>query len=372
MEPDPRPADQPRDQRRRRGLERLFAVDRLRPITGLVSGTALAVVATAASIPVRDAENRTVPGLLLLIPVIVAAVLGGQVAAVVVAVEAAFLFAIFLPPFGSPRVEAGADLLALLVFVAVAATAGRLVVRVVAAERLRSEALEELETQRRALLRAVSHDLRTPLTVIRAVVSDLQTAPDHQQRAELLELVGDEAERLDRLVANLLRMSRIEAGALRLEREPVDIGHLVESCLNRLARLTRHVAIVAQVEGPLPLVAVDAVQLEQVVTNLVENAVKHSPVGGSVFVRVLPDIDGQVRVSVADEGPGLGSRSTHELFEPFAVVSDSGSSGVGLAICKAIVEGHGGAIAGGNRAGGGACFTFVLPAIEARRPGDRR
>jgi CheY-like chemotaxis protein/two-component sensor histidine kinase len=177
----------------------------------------------------------------------------------------------------------------------------------------------------------------------------------------LLELVGDEAERLDRLVANLLRMSRIEAGALRLEREPVDIGHLVESCLNRLARLTRHVAIVAQVEGPLPLVAVDAVQLEQVVTNLVENAVKHSPVGASVFVRVVPDTDVQVRVSVADEGPGLGSRSTHELFERFAVVSDSGSSGVGLAIGKAIVEGHGGAIAGGNRAGGGACFTFVLP-----------
>jgi K+-sensing histidine kinase KdpD len=176
MEPDPRPPDQPRDQRRRRGLERPFAVDRLRPITGLVSGTALAVVATAASIPVKDAENRTVPGLLLLVPVIVAAVLGGQVAAVVVVVEAAFLFAIFLPPIGSLRVETGADLLALVVFVAVAATAGRLVVRVVAAERLRSEALEELETQRRALLRAVSHDLRTPLTVIRAVVSDLQTA----------------------------------------------------------------------------------------------------------------------------------------------------------------------------------------------------
>jgi two-component system sensor histidine kinase KdpD len=267
------------------------------------------------------------------------------------------------------------------VFVLVAVAVGSLVGGLVAAERRRAEieaariaALESVDRQRTALLRSVSHDLRTPLATIRAVATDLHADTDYDAgtRRELLSLVADEAERLDRLVANLLSMSRIEAGSLLPERQPVDVGELVEACLGRLHRLVSNVHLALQVAPDLPLVAADWSQLDQVLTNLVENATRHSPPGGSVTVTATrstePATPGGVRIVVGDDGPGVDVAHAARLFEPF-VTGDHGrgaSSGIGLAICKAIVDAHGGVIAVGPAASGGAAFSVDLPAWDER------
>jgi K+-sensing histidine kinase KdpD len=352
------------------GLRWLTTPVALRLEAVLLLGTALVAASAVVSTNLGSQTDRTIPALLLVVPVVVAGSLGGRRIAFLVAGEAAVALTFFLPPRGTVRVHATEDLVALSVFVIVAIVTGRLVAYVIDLQLQRAAMLEEIETQRRGLLRAVSHDLRTPLTVIRATASALSTAPlPEASRGELLQLISDEADRLDRLVSNLLNMSRIEAGALRLSFQPVDVGHLVESSLVRLRRLTRDVAIEADVADDLPLVDADSVQLEQVVTNLLENAVRHSPPGGEVIVRVNRHPAG-VSVSVADEGPGLPNVDPALLFAPFTVVGQSGSSGVGLAICRAVIEEHGGTISGANRAGIGAQFQFVIPARQD--PDSRR
>ena len=172
----------------------------------------------------------------------------------------------------------------------------------------------------------------------------------------------DEAERLDRIVANLLSLSRIEAGAFSPERQAVPIDELVTDRLRRLSGLFRHVRVQVELPADLPLVDGDYTQLEQVVTNLLENAGRHAPPGSIVRVggRRLPS--GQVEVWVADEGIGVPDYERQRVFEPFRRGEGSRSSGVGLAICKAVVEAHGGTIRVERTPGGGATFVFTLPA----------
>ena len=149
----------------------------------------------------------------------------------------------------------------------------------------RLDLLERVDEQRRALLRSVSHDLRTPLAAIRAATSDMRDGAgyDDATRDELLDMVGDEAERLDRLVANLLSLSRIEAGAFQPDRQAVALDELVADRVHRLARVFRDVTVEqAIVRRALPLVDADYSQLDQVLTNLLENAARHSPDGASI------------------------------------------------------------------------------------------
>lgn len=235
-------------------------------------------------------------------------------------------------------------------------------------ERLAEEAnrltvLEQVDQQRAALLRSVSHDLRTPLATIRAVTSDLRdgAAYDQATREGLLDLVGDEAERLDRIVANLLSLSRIEAGALQPDRQAVDLDELITERVGRLGRLFRQVRVECDVPADLPLVDADYSQVDQVVTNLLENAARHAPPRSTVRI-VARAGGGHVEVSVADEGPGVAPFERARIFQPFRTGDGgSASSGVGLAICRAIVEAHGGTIDVGPAPGGGARFAFTLP-----------
>ena len=229
-----------------------------------------------------------------------------------------------------------------------------------AAEAARVHGLEELDRQRAVLLRSVSHDLRTPLSAIRAVATDLRGGftYDDRLRDELLDLMADEADRLDRIVGNLLSMSRIEAGALLPAITAVDMEELIESTTTRLARLFVHHPLSIEVAPELPLVAADPVQIDQVLTNLLENAARHTPPGTAIFVRATPSAGG-VCVSVSDAGPGLAASITPRLFEPFQSGAPT-TTGVGLAICKAIVEAHRGTLEARDSREGGAELRFNL------------
>jgi len=236
------------------------------------------------------------------------------------------------------------------------------------ADASRAHILARVDEQRAALLRSVSHDLRTPLATIRAVASDLRhgTAYDDATRTELLGTVCDETERLDRIVSNLLSLSRIEAGALEPERQAVPLDELVADRIRRLSPLFRRVRIQVELPAGLPLVDADYTQLDLVVTNLLENAARHAPEGSCVRIGGR-ERDGVVEVRVADEGIGVPEYARSSVFEPFRQGERGGSSGVGLAICKAVIESHGGTIRVDRTVGGGATFVFTVPVHQPTR-----
>jgi two-component system sensor histidine kinase KdpD len=233
----------------------------------------------------------------------------------------------------------------------------------------------QLDRQRTALLRSVTHDLRTPLAAIRAIVTDLYAgiAYDAETRTELLETVCDEVDRLDRLVGNLLSMSRIDAGVLEPRRQAVDLHELVAHRLRALAMLLRDVTVTTAIDEDVPLVDADFGQLEEVLTNLLGNAVRHAPPGSEIEVgaravetpgSVGESVGGSapwVVLSVVDHGPGVPPELRDHLFEAFRRGPGSHSTGLGLAICKAIAEAHGGTIRLRDTPGGGATFEITLP-----------
>jgi two-component system sensor histidine kinase KdpD len=239
-----------------------------------------------------------------------------------------------------------------------------------AEEATRAQVLERLDEQRAALLRSVSHDLRTPLASIRAVASDLRDGVvyDEATRKELLDTVCDEAERLDRIVANILSLSRIETGALTPDRQAVAVDELVADRVRRLSGLFRQVRVQVEIPADLPLVDGDYTQIDQLVTNLLENAARYAPPGSLVRVSASPR-ERFVELRVADEGIGVPDWERRRIFEPFRTGEGSRSSGVGLAICKAIVEAHGGTIDVDRTPGGGATFAVTLPVRDLRPPG---
>ncbi len=221
--------------------------------------------------------------------------------------------------------------------------------------------LEEIDRQRKVLLRLVSHDLRTPLATIRTVTSGMRAGVpyDDVTRAELLELVDGEAERLDRLVANLLSLGQIESGRLQPSFERVIVGDVIDDVVHRLRRADPGRSVTVSVPSSCPEIEADPTQLDLVMTNLLENAVRHSPSDRPVAVEVAAEAD-FVRVSVLDHGPGLDAIIRDDPFVAYATGA-GGSTGIGLTTCKAIVEAHGGTIAAGDNPGGGARFTFTIP-----------
>jgi two-component system sensor histidine kinase KdpD len=185
----------------------------------------------------------------------------------------------------------------------------------------------------------------------------------------MLRSIADEAGRLNRLVANLLAMTRLEAGALDVRRSWHSLEEVVGAALHRLEPLLGTRPVRVNLPASLPLVAVDDVLLEQVVFNLVENAAKHAPSTTPIEVEARVR-ERELEVSVADRGPGLAPGSEERVFEKFYRGDDSrrsGGVGLGLAICRGIVEAHGGRLRAANRSDGGAVFTFTLP-LETPAP----
>lgn len=229
---------------------------------------------------------------------------------------------------------------------------------------LRSEILEQVDRWREAMVGAVSHDLRSPLAVIKAAVSDLRNASlplSEEGRAELLGLVELQADRLDRLVANLLDMSRISAGVLRANREPLSVAELFASALHALPP-TVAARVATRLDGELPQVLADHVLIGEVLANLLENADRHAPGSEVIELRAAPRRD-VVEVAVVDHGPGVDAADRDRVFQMFNRVGGAGRAGLGLAIAKAFVEADGGTIRIEETSGGGASLIFTLSAI---------
>ena len=234
-------------------------------------------------------------------------------------------------------------------------------------EASQSRAQAEAERMKATLLSSVSHDLRTPLAVIKGAVTNLmdetvdwQAAP----RRELLVSINDEADRLNRLVGNLLDMSRIEGDAPHPARTPQDIGALIEDVVERLrAQISAH-PLEIKLAAELPAAQANYTQIDQVLTNLIENAARYTPAGTPISVRAYAEPDG-LAVEVRDHGPGIPEGMSARIFEKFvrAVGPERHASGagLGLAICKGIVKAHGGQIWAENAPDGGARFIFTLP-----------
>jgi two-component system sensor histidine kinase KdpD len=240
-----------------------------------------------------------------------------------------------------------------------------------AAEAQQAQVRVETESMRSALLSSVSHDLRTPLASITGTASSLLEGDatfDPATRRMLLETLSEEAERLSRLVRNLLDMTRLQSGALRVSKEWHPLEEVIGAALGRMERPLRGRPVVTRVPEDLPLVPIDDVLIEQVLINLLENAVKYTPCGSEIELTAHVS-EGGVMVGVADRGAGIPPGDETRLFEKFyrGRSTTSHGAGLGLAICRGIVEAHGGRIWAENRSGGGASFQFTIP-VTGRPP----
>lgn len=229
---------------------------------------------------------------------------------------------------------------------------------------LRAELLEEVDRLRRSLVGAVSHDLRTPLATIKvAATTLLDSGPgmDPADSKELLSLVDGQADRLDRLVSNLLDMTRIQSGALDLRRQATGLDALVGDALAALGPGADPARIVWEPAERLPLVEVDPVLIRQVLVNLMDNAIRYAPDGTAVTVSAATGGDGTVTVTVADHGPGVGRVQLASVYEMFNRREAGGGGGLGLAIASAFVEAHGQRLWLDEGYSPGARFAFSLP-----------
>jgi len=219
-------------------------------------------------------------------------------------------------------------------------------------------------------LSSVSHDLRTPLAVITGAASTLlQRAPpvDEATAQDLTKTILQESERLNRLIRNLLDMTRLESGAVQVNKEWLALEEVVGAALNRMEQRLVGREIAVTIPEDLPLVPFDMVLIEQVLINLLENAAKYTEGPLEIRASLGPS---EVQVEVADHGPGIPEGQEERVFEKFHRATrehSPGGVGLGLTSCRAILAAHGGRIWAQNREGGGASFRFALP-IQGQPP----
>jgi two-component system sensor histidine kinase KdpD len=234
-------------------------------------------------------------------------------------------------------------------------------------ESVQMKVLQQTDALRAALLSSVSHDLRTPLATIKAAATSLLQLPlDEDARCTFVTAIERECDRLNSLVENLLDMSRIEGGALHPKMVWYPIEELVHDVLERMEAL-RGRPVQVHLPEELPPVELDYVQIGQVLTNLLENAVRYTPAGSPIDVDIQVQED-QMLVSVADRGPGIPLSERERIFDKFyrvhrepGAADQPRGSGLGLAVCRGMIEAHGGQIWEEPREEGGAVFHFTLP-----------
>ena len=230
-----------------------------------------------------------------------------------------------------------------------------------------AERLQNHDRLRRDLMADVAHELRTPLTVIQGKLEGLIDGvytPDAQQLQQLFE----ETRVLSRLVEDLRTVALSESGALKLQREATDISGLATDVVNGFAgeATTRGVTLTADAPHNLPSIDVDPVRIREVIANLVSNALRHTPQGGSVAVRVRMPDRGRAEVQVADTGSGMSPGDLARAFDRFYKGPNSRGSGLGLTIARNLVTAHGGEIRATSEAGRGTTITFTLPNVGRR------
>ncbi|MBZ0297738.1 MAG: sensor histidine kinase KdpD [Anaerolineae bacterium] len=226
--------------------------------------------------------------------------------------------------------------------------------------------LREKEKLQTVVLNSISHDLRTPLVSITGTLSSLLDSDAHfdeNSRRDLLMGAYSEAERLNRLVGNLLDMSRLESGSMRLNRELYDLSEIIGVARSHLREQLRHRQIIIHIPDNLPMIPVDLILIAQVFVNLLDNAMKYSEPDTPIEISAS-QVNHHIQITVADRGVGIPESELPHIFEKFyraSTVHGQGGSGLGLSICQGIVEAHGGSIWAKKRPEGGTCFIINLP-----------
>lgn len=257
---------------------------------------------------------------------------------------------------------------------ALAELAGIAIGRQILADRLAQLDIEQAaERLRSALLNSIAHDLTAPIASIASALASLKSeyeGLDEITRRELITDAEREAERLHQFTANLVHITRLEAGVIELRRERTDISDLVGSVLARARPLLASRRVVVEIPAGLPRPAIDVALMEQAIFHVVENVGKYTPPNSTVTITAEP-LAGGVALKIADEGPGFPSEDSERIFAKFyraSTVGESSGTGLGLAICRGFIEAHGGTITARNRTDrSGALFTILLP-LEAPTP----
>lgn len=327
--------------------------------------------------------------------VVVAARLGnrpGLLAAVLACLAANYFF---IPPRFTFTVADPQDILALIISLALASGTSEVLARLryeAAAARRQTQAAATLYAQnqtlqntatqaevlrrtdalRVALLSAVAHDLRNPLAAIQVAATSLLSrrftwSPADQQA--FLTTIVEQVAHINGLIGNLLAQDRIEAGQLRPHKELCAVSEVIDRVLDRLATTLTDHPVATLISSDLPRIPFDVVEIDEVLTNLLENAVKYTPAGTPLRISAVRD-GALIRISLADRGPGIAAEHLPHLFDRYYRVhaGDNGGSGLGLAIAKGIVEAHGGTILVATPPDGGTVFTFTLPIPRAAEP----
>jgi two-component system sensor histidine kinase KdpD len=228
-----------------------------------------------------------------------------------------------------------------------------------------SQVLRDTEKLQTALINSISHDLRTPLVSVIGVLSTLQEEGmglDDAAKKNMLQVAREEAERLNRLITNLLDVSRIEAGAMKITRQPSDVQDLVGAALEQMGSRASARSISIDISPELPFVSVDFGLITQALVNVIDNAIKYSPANSPIEIKGR-QVDQEIHVEVADHGVGIPPQDLLHVFDKFYRIQRPDKvdgTGLGLSICKGIVEAHGGHIAAENRPGGGTIIRLTL------------
>ncbi len=371
---------------------------------GYVVG-ALSVFATTLVLKiVGDHVNATTVSLALLLNVLFIATRWGSLSALLASTLSMLCFNFFfLPPFATFNIAATDNWIALLAFLITAVTAGQLSARAKKRaeeaelgkreiERLyaelrdaferasHAEALRQSEKLKSALLDAVTHDLRTPLTSIKASITTLLDevrgrmngetfALDSESKVEMMEVIDEESDRLNRFISGLIELARIEAGELHLRRRWSAIDEIISAALERAEPITRQHRVELDVQKELPGVRVDERAVSEVVYTLIDNAAKYSPKGSTIRITAQRAASERIQMAVEDEGQGIPGDLRERVFDKFFRAIRDGDiskpppgTGMGLAIAKGIVEAHEGRIWIESGAGGkGTRVLFTLP-----------
>lgn len=386
-------------------------------LAAYIVGVVGIAVVTALLRPLGASINPTTVALAMLLVVLFVAASWGSRPAIVVSIFGVLsLNFFFLPPIGTLSIAQPDNWIALISFLITAVTAGELSARVnrraaeaEAARReierlyeeLRSaferashaEALRQSERLKSALLDAVTHDLRTPLTSIKASVTTLlddlksstadapPAALNEEGRQEMLEVINEECDRLNRFIEGLVELARIEAGELRLRRKWGTIDEMIEMALARANTLTDDHRVQVDIEDNLPVVLVDSRAVSEVIYTIVDNAAKYSPAGTLIRINASRADGAMIRTVVEDRGPGIPVALRERVFDKFfRATRDEDSSrhqpsgtGMGLAIARGIVEAHGGRIWIESGEGGvGTRVVFTLPIGDEEENGENQ
>lgn len=290
---------------------------------------------------------------------VIAAVLG------TVAVNYAFMF-----PFFSINFTIPVNIISGVVMMAIAILTSALLTKLKQHEAMKAESAKE--RMRANLLRAISHDLRTPLTTIygsSTTLLDSGEAMNEEQKHRMLAGIKEDSEWLIRMVENLLSITRIDSGQVKIVKTPIVLDELVDSVMLKFKKRypTKHVEL--EMPDDVVIIPMDAILIEQVIVNILENAVQHAEGMTKLVFRVFV-LGGQAVFEIEDDGCGIDTKHLPQIFSGYyfteneVIDSHKKNAGIGLSVCATIIRGHGGSIKAENRKTGGAVFRFILDAEE--------